>query len=413
MSNKAIQLKEVIERNQELIVHLVRVLVKVGLGIAIFFSGSVYSTALIVYVVLSELYEQYSIFLIKSKPNLKIFVSIFYSIESVILITVVGYFTGWATNDYYLIYLIHISSATVGFGYKIGLLSFLLSVSSYSFLLFIFNAPLIFYLRLPIVAVLVLRLLTSQFRYQKTTIFLENVLNVEKSKQDFIALASHNLRTPVAAIYGYIELLLRGDAGRLSEQQSTFVQRIRGNNQELEKLTEQLLQISIFEVGKEMNLLKQPSQIEMIVEDVIDKLKPMADSKKIELSFSKEIKLLPLVNIDVEKIKSVLNNLIDNAIKYTDKGFVRVYIKQINDFLEVTVIDSGIGISADDLPKLFNKFYRSGNILVYNKIGVGLGLYISKQIVELHGGEISVQSELGKGTVFRFTIPILKEEVTS
>ena len=233
-------------------------------------------------------------------------------------------------------------------------------------------------------------------------------MNIEKAKGDFISIASHNLRTPVAAIYGYIDLLLRGDTGKLGQEQSDYVKKIKNNNTELERLTEQLLQISILEVGKEVNLFKQPSQIEVIIEGVVDNFAPVASAKGVEIVFKKENYLLSLVDIDVEKIKAVILNLIDNAVKYTDKGKVEIKAKEEGDFIAVSVTDTGSGISKEDLPKLFTKFFRSGNILVYNKVGTGLGLYLGKKIVELHGGSIRVESVEGVGSTFIFTIPIAK-----
>lgn len=408
--NRVKDFKNVIESKQELVVHAVRIAVKVGIIVALFIGDTSFKVPLSLYVLASEAFDQFLLLISKKFSVIKQVFPFTYSVNSVLLITIVAYFAKWSLNDFYLIYLVHISSQTVGFGVKPGLLSFILSIVSYGGLLLFIKADWSFFIRFPLISVLVLRLFISQYRYQKTTKFLENVLTVEKSKQDFIALASHNLRTPVSAIYGYLDLLFRGDAGKLSVEQSLFLQRIKGNNQELEKITEQLLQISILEVGNETHLLKQPSQIERVVQDVVDKLQPMAESKKIVIIFQKDSKLLPLVNIDVEKIRSVINNLIDNAIKYTEKGQIMVTSRQIDDFIEITVADTGIGIPKEDLPKLFNKFFRSGNVLVYNKIGIGLGLYISRQVVELHGGKVSVESEENVGTKFSFTLPIAKEE---
>ncbi len=196
----------------------------------------------------------------------------------------------------------------------------------------------------------------------------------------------------------------------MNQQQINFIKKIKLNNQELEKITESLLQISIFEIGKEVNLLKQPSQIEIVIQNVVDKLAPMAQDKGLELNFQKEANALPLVDIDVEKITAVLSNLIDNAIKYTEKGVVTVSVSYNNNFVEVVVSDTGIGIPKEDLPKLFNKFFRSGNVLIYNKTGTGLGLYLGKHIIELHGGHIDISSVVEKGTTVKFTLPIIKKE---
>lgn len=401
----------IIQSKIGLIVHLTRIFVKIGIAAALFLNHNPYALFLTIWLFISEVLDQFSLLVLRKKPHLKTAVGIFYVINSIVVISAIAYFAKWTLNDFYLVYLIHISSSTLAYGFRAGLFSFVLSMISYSALLVINNAALETYLRLPLLSILVLRYATSQEKYESATGTLSNVLSIEKSKQDFIAIASHNLRTPVAAIYGYIEVLMRGGTGPLNNDQKTYIQRIKGNNQELEKLTEQLLQISILQVGKEVNLLRQPSQIEVLIHDVVDTFMDIVHTKGLTLNFEKQSGFMPLVDIDVEKIKSVLINLIDNALKYTEKGGVTVTVRQEGDFVVVTVKDTGIGISEEELPKIFTKFYRSGNILVYNKIGIGLGLYLGKQIIELHGGEITIESTIGKGSSFSFTLPVIKQEI--
>lgn len=401
--------KQDIIQGNSMIVHVIRILVKLGIAAVLLVSNNIYVFPLITWLFISEALDQLVLLFVRYKPQLKKAVEIFYILNSISVISGIAFFAGWSLNDFYLVYLIHISSSTLAYGVRIGLVSFTLSLISYSTLLFINNAPIEGYLRLPILSVIVLRLLMSQNRFEKASDTLTNILGIEKSKQDFIAIASHNLRTPVAAIYGYIDVLLRGDAGELNEKQTTFLQRIKSNNQELDKMTEQLLQISILEVGKEINLLKQPTQIEMVISDIVSNMLPVAQTKGLTLSFNKPEILLPLVSVDVEKIKGVILNLVDNAIKYTQKGGILVTSKQDGDFIHVSVKDSGVGIAQEELPKLFGKFYRSGNILVYNQVGVGLGLYLGKKIVGLLGGSITVESVLGQGSTFTLKLPIIKE----
>lgn len=393
-----------------IIVHLIRIIVKLGIAAALFLSHNPNALFLTVWLLVSEVFDQLSLLILHKKPRFKVGVEIFYVLNSLSVITAIAYFAKWALNDFYLVYLIHISSSTLAYGFRVGLLSFILAMISYSVLLWINNAPLEIYVRLPLLSVLVLRYAVSQRKYETASGTLNNVLSVEKSKQDFIAIASHNLRTPVAAIYGYIDILMRESSGALTNEQKTYIQRIKGNNQELEKLTEQLLQISILQVGKEVNLLKQPSQIEVIIHDVVDKFMVDAHTKGLTLNFEKQSGFMPLVDIDVEKIKSVLINLIDNALKYTEKGGITVTAEQDGDFVIVAVKDTGVGIAEEELPKIFTKFYRSGNILVYNKIGIGLGLYLGKQIIELHGGQMKVESKAGQGSTFSFSIPVAKQD---
>ncbi len=398
-------------RDNNWIVHAVRISVRVGIVFALWFTRSPHYQVLAAYMVLSEVIDQLAMLAVRQKESLRKWVGYIYVVNSVAAISVVGYFADWLLNDYFLVYLIHVSSATMGFGIGVGLVSFITSMLVYGAMLLGIHAPLITFLRIPIMAIIVLRIVVSQGRYEKAGEMIKNILDIEQAKKDFIAIASHNLRTPVAAIYGYIEVLLRGDAGTLNDQQKIYIQRIQSNNQELEKLTEQLLQVSILEVGREINLMKQPTQIEMLIQDEVNKLIPLAETKSLRLTFNKSRGLLPLVSIDVEKIKSVLSNLIDNAIKYTEKGNITVTARQEDGFIVVSVSDMGIGIAEEDLPKIFTKFYRSGNILVYNKVGIGLGLYLGRQIIELHGGKMTVESRSGQGSVFEFTLPILKEDI--
>ncbi|MBI2596137.1 HAMP domain-containing histidine kinase [Candidatus Daviesbacteria bacterium] len=398
------------EVNIEILVHVIRILLKTAVVAFLYYSGARYFLPLSVYIIISEVLDQFSVYISKGKPRYQAFVKVFYVINSVAVITTVAFFANWVTDDFYLFYLIHISSAMLMYGYKIGLFSFVLSVSLYSGLLFMNNAPPAIYLRLPLLSLLFFRLFINQYRFGKTEKFLNNVLGIEKAKQDFIALASHNLRTPVSAVYGYIDLLLRGDPGPLNELQTGYIKKIKMNNQELERTTESLLQISIFEIGKGVNLFKQPSQIELVIEDTVEKFTQAAKIKGLELIFEKETGFLPLVDIDVQKITAVLSNLMDNAIKYTKKGVIVVNATKQEDFIKVSVKDTGVGIPPEDLPKIFNKFFRSGNVLVYNQTGAGLGLYLGKQIIELHGGRMSIDSIIERGTTVTFSLPVAKKE---
>src|SRR3989338_690788 len=399
------------EKRDRLVVHIVRVLVKLGIVLTLVLSNSPNYLVLSIYLVVTEVLDQFSIYFSRLNPKFKRWIGYFYALNSVAVISAIAYFAQWTLNDFYLVYLVHISSSTLAYGFSNGLLSFILSVFTYSSLLFANNAPFYIYVRLPLMSILVLRLLMNQKWYEKIRDTLAYMMDVERSKQDFIGLASHNLRTPVAAIYGYIDLLLRGDVGQLTHEQTSFLEKIKGNNQELEKMTEQLLQISILEVNHEVNLMKQPTQIETIIEDAVVRYEPQAKSKSITLTFQKSTIPLPLTYIDVEKVKSVILNLIDNAIKYTEKGGVTVSANLVNDNIIVGIKDTGVGISPEDLPKVFNKFFRSGSILVYNQTGVGLGLYLGKKIIELHKGTVTVESVLNQGSTFTISLPVGKEDV--
>lgn len=394
-----------------LIVHATRIVVKLFLIGLFYYTATPYALELSIYVIASEVLDQLALQISRRIPSVKSYSELLYVVNSVLLISISMYLTGWIFTDYYLVYLIHISSATLAYGVRIGTVSAILAMEAYAFLLYTSHSPDIYYLRLPLLGIIILRILFAQHRFEKVNNIVNNVMNIEKTKQDFIAIASHNLRTPVAAIYGYIEILLRGDIGSINEKQRTYIQRLKENNRRLDQLTEQLLQISILEVGTEVNIMKQTTQIEIILGDLVEEFTPLAEAKKLELRYQKPIRLLPVIEVDVEKVKSVLMNLMDNAIKYTEKGSVTVSVAQKENVIVISIADTGVGIWKEEIPKIFSKFYRSGNILVYNKIGIGLGLYLGKKIIEQHGGKIAVTSEVNQGTTFTVELPIVTEKI--
>jgi signal transduction histidine kinase len=178
-------------------------------------------------------------------------------------------------------------------------------------------------------------------------------------------------------------------------------------------LVENLLNISRIESGR-LQFDYQVQPLDVLVNSVFEELKPKAKEKNIRFTYRKTKKKLPPVKIDEEKIRQVIMNMVDNAIKYTKKGSVTITLKKVvasdkrmGECLEFKVSDSGMGVSADDLPNLFKKFSRgTGTSLVHTE-GTGLGLYVAKQMVEAHGGKVWAESKgEGKGSKFCFRIPI-------
>ncbi|MBU0708492.1 HAMP domain-containing histidine kinase [Patescibacteria group bacterium] len=405
------KLETVQTKSVELVVCLVRILVRFILVAALFWSKNIYAIPLTAYLFVSEMGDCLTIYLAKTKPEFKEILGILHVLNATSVTLVISLLTGWVFNDFYLVFLINIVSASLAYGLITSMTSAILSISTYSTLLYIYHAPLTLYLRLPLLTSVAILILIDGVRYQNITSYLTHVLSIEKAKQDFIAIASHNLRTPVAAIYGYIELLLSGDTGPLNEDQSSCIDKIKRNNRELEQLSEQVLQISILALGEAANLFKQPSQVGVIIEDVIHNVTSRAQKKGLKLTYLKPNYILPLVDIDIEKITAVLNNLVDNAIKYTETGKVTVAAKNEGGYVVISVIDTGIGIPKADLPKIFSQFYRAGNILVYNQPGLGLGLYLGKRIVDLHNGRITVTSMEGVGTTLTLSLPVTRDSL--
>jgi len=232
---------------------------------------------------------------------------------------------------------------------------------------------------------------------------------VERLKSDFVAKVSHEIRTPLIAMEKSLSLILSKTTGPLSEEQDKFLAITDRNLKRLSALINDLLDLSKLEAGK-VTLVREPVVIEKVIEEPILVFRNWAETKSIKID-KKIQEGLPQANIDANKIIQVINNLLGNAIKFTpDNGTITVEAVLRGDKeIEISVTDTGIGISEEELPKVFHKFYQvSGNLQTEIR-GTGIGLAIAKEIVELHGGRIWVESQVGKGTRFIFTLPFKNE----
>jgi two-component system, OmpR family, phosphate regulon sensor histidine kinase PhoR len=231
---------------------------------------------------------------------------------------------------------------------------------------------------------------------------LTRLKQLERTRQEFVANVSHELRTPLSLIKGYVETLLDGARNdpAIAER---FLKIIERNTQRLDLLIQDLLTISALE-SERIKLNLQPVELRLLVEKIFSDLKPPADNKNIEL-----VSQLPelTATADVNRLEQVLANLVDNAIKYgRAQGSVKVGGKKLDDGkLEIFVQDDGPGIPAESLDRVFERFYRVDKARSRDQGGTGLGLSIVKHIVQAHGGEVWVKSELGKGATFFFTLP--------
>lgn len=225
---------------------------------------------------------------------------------------------------------------------------------------------------------------------------------LEQVRKDFVANVSHELRTPVTSIKGFTETLLDG---AMSDPQlcEKFLTIINKESERLQSLIHDLLQLSRLEQSQfQLNL--QTSDLRELVEDVIELLKNKADVKEIQMKsvYSGNTKLY----IDPIRMKQVIINLINNAIAYTPNGGnIFVEVKELVDEVQLVIVDTGIGMSELEIPRIFERFYRIDRARSRNSGGTGLGLAIVKHIIELHDGRIDVESKLGKGTTFTITIP--------
>jgi len=231
---------------------------------------------------------------------------------------------------------------------------------------------------------------------------------VDLMKSEFISTVSHEFRIPLTSIKGYVDLVLEGDAGDINETQQEFLAIVKKNSDRLINLINDFLDISRIESGR-IQFKMVSLNIEEVIEEVIVSFRELMERKGMILNLSIP-KGLPRVRADHDRIIQVLNNLVSNAIKYTDAGGkITVAVGQDGNHLVINVSDTGIGISPEDQRNLFDKFYRVDSTLTQEIGGSGLGLSICKTIVERHDGSIWVNSEVGKGSTFSFSLPVFKK----
>ena len=226
-------------------------------------------------------------------------------------------------------------------------------------------------------------------------------------KSQFLANMSHELRTPLNAILGYTELMADGAYGEPSEKMLGILKRLEANGKHLLGLINDVLDLSKIEAGQLVLELSEYS-VDDIAQTVRSTLEPLAADKK--LGFKVEVTpQLPSGRGDGRRLTQVLINLVGNAIKFTDAGEVVIKAAASNGSFYVSVCDTGPGISAADQAKLFQEFQQADNAITKKKGGTGLGLAISKRIIEMHGGKIWVESQVGQGSTFAFTLPVIVE----
>lgn len=232
---------------------------------------------------------------------------------------------------------------------------------------------------------------------------------VDRMKTEFVATVSHELRTPLTAIKGYVDLMLEGKPGTLTETQADFLKMTRGSTERLTALINDMLDISKIESGR-MDMRQESVDYVPLAEQAIRLLQREADERHIQLILEVGSRGMRPVLGDGDRITQVLVNFISNGIKYSPNGGeVRVIIEQESDFVTTCIADTGIGISREDQPRLFQKFFRADNSTTRSTGGTGLGLAITRAILEKLGGSVWVESAPGKGSKFWFTLPVATE----
>ena len=228
-----------------------------------------------------------------------------------------------------------------------------------------------------------------------------------RAKSQFLANMSHELRTPMNAILGYTELIADNIYGELPEKASEVVGRIEHNGHHLLGLINDILDLSKIEAGQ-LELVLSDYSLKDTIDSVVSTVEPLAAEKSLDLKTEVDADL-PATLGDEQRITQVLLNLVGNAIKFTDSGEVAVAVSRSDSTFTIAVSDTGAGISEDDQRQIFEEFRQADNSSTREKGGTGLGLAIAKRIIEMHGGRIWVESALGEGATFLFTLPVRAE----
>jgi signal transduction histidine kinase len=226
-----------------------------------------------------------------------------------------------------------------------------------------------------------------------------------KELRDFVSVVYHELSTPITSLRGYTALLLEGNAGPLTTKQARYLGTARHSISRLLRLVDDLAVISRIEAGR-LTIRPEPLDLEQLVAETVSSLASVIEDKGLQVTVS-----MPaggcIVEGDPQRVAQILTNLLSNACRYTPAGGqIRIAANCTHDSVELRVSDTGIGIQPGDLERIFERFYRSPDPLVQEQPGTGLGLAITKSLVELHGSQLSVDSIVGQGSTFRFTLPV-------
>jgi signal transduction histidine kinase len=229
---------------------------------------------------------------------------------------------------------------------------------------------------------------------------------VDQTKSEFISIAAHQLRTPLSAIKWIFRMMSDGDWGQVSKEQKEYLNKGYTSTERLVKVVNDLLNVSRIEQGRFVaNLM--PESIQDIMKEIFAQYQGLSEERKIKLVFNDYPEILPKLSVDKEKIKIAIENLTENAINYTPKeGSVILALSKDGNNILISVKDTGIGIPKAEQERIFTKFFRSGNALRVQTEGSGMGLFVTKNIVEAHKGRVWFESFEGKGTTFYISLPI-------
>jgi len=233
----------------------------------------------------------------------------------------------------------------------------------------------------------------------------ERLAEANRMKSEFISIVSHQLRSPLSNLRWAIELLISGRVNGVSEKQLEYFKILKENSARMRELVSDLLIVSRIETAK-LPLKKKEISLEDLVRKIIEELEVLAKASNVKVEFGVK-ENLSKVFVDPSRIRLVIENLLDNAIRYIkEKGQVEIKLEKIDKYCRFEIKDTGVGIPKEDQKYIFQKFFRSENVMRYQTQGSGLGLYIAKSVVEKSGGKIGFKSQEGIGSTFWFTLPI-------
>jgi len=264
-----------------------------------------------------------------------------------------------------------------------------------------------------IIGILLIKSLSEESKYQEIVGKLisklqknnEKLRRLDEQKTEFVSLASHQLRGPLAVIHGYVSMIIEGDYGEIPETAKEPLYRSLRSSKALSLLISDYLDVAQIEKG-EMEYIISDLNITELLNEITSEFEIIAKQSGIEFNFNNLEEDL-FIRGDKNKMRQVISNIIDNAIKYTKEGSVEINTETKDDKIIISVKDSGIGIEKEKVNEIFNKFARSDKAIKMNVVGTGLGLFVAKVMVEAHEGNIWVESDgLGKGSTFFIRLPI-------
>lgn len=249
----------------------------------------------------------------------------------------------------------------------------------------------------------------NKLLYDENQMVMKRLLNtnrklreLDETKDEFISMASHQLRTPLTSVKGYMSMVMEGDAGKLNKRQQNLLNQAFVSSQRMVYLIADLLNVSRLKTGKFI-IDAQPADLSEMIEGEIAQLRETAKLKKIEMKYDRP-KKFPRLMLDETKVRQVIMNFIDNSIYYTPPGgHINVGVQEDDGHVYFTVKDDGLGVPKEDQKHLFTKFYRASNARNARPDGTGLGLFMAKKVVDAQGGNILFESTEGKGSLFGFS----------